>query len=65
MGALHRGHFSLINQAKLKSDFVIASIFVNPTQFVEGEDFANYPRTLDSDINLLSELDIDLYLDSI
>ena len=60
MGNLHKGHLSLIEKAKKISDYVVVTIFVNPTQFVEGEDFANYPRTLDSDINLLSELDVDL-----
>ena len=60
MGNLHKGHLSLVEKAKKISDYVVVTIFVNPTQFVEGEDFANYPRTLDSDINLLSELDADL-----
>ena len=60
MGNLHKGHLSLVEKAKKISDYVVVTIFVNPTQFVEGEDFANYPRTLDSDINLLSELDVDL-----
>ena len=58
MGNLHKGHLSLVEKAKKISDYVVVTIFVNPTQFVEGEDFANYPRTLDSDINLLSELDV-------
>ncbi len=60
MGNLHKGHLSIVEKAKKISDYVVVTIFVNPTQFVEGEDFANYPRTLDSDINLLSELDVDL-----
>ena len=60
MGNLHKGHLSLVEKAKKISDYVVVTIFVNPTQFVEGEDFANYPRTLDSDINLLSELDVNL-----
>ena len=60
MGNLHKEHLSLVEKAKKISDYVVVTIFVNPTQFVEGEDFANYPRTLDSDINLLSELDVDL-----
>jgi len=60
MGNLHKGHLSLVEKAKKISDYVVVTIFVNPTQFVEGEDFANYPRTLNSDVNLLSELDVDL-----
>ena len=60
MGALHMGHFSLINQAKLKSDFVIASIFVNPTQFDNKTDLANYPINLENDLKELENLDTDL-----
>ena len=60
MGNLHKGHLSLIQKARKISSYVIVTIFVNPTQFVEGEDFSKYPRTLDSDLELLSQLDIDL-----
>jgi pantoate--beta-alanine ligase len=53
MGALHEGHISLIRQAVENSDLVTCSIFVNPTQFNDPKDFARYPATLGSDLDLL------------
>jgi pantoate--beta-alanine ligase len=50
MGALHEGHARLIETARHESGFVVVSIFVNPTQFGPNEDFARYPRTLDTDL---------------
>ncbi|MEP9378096.1 pantoate--beta-alanine ligase [Aquabacter sp. CN5-332] len=65
MGALHEGHIALVKQAKALARRVVVSIFVNPTQFAPNEDFSRYPRTLERDLALLSEVDADLvYLPS-
>ena len=60
MGALHEGHLSLVRAAREKSDLVTVSIFVNPTQFGPNEDFAKYPRNLESDSALLQREKVDV-----
>lgn len=62
MGALHAGHLSLVEMAHRHSDVVIATIFVNPTQFGPREDYSRYPRTLDQDLSALSAADCNLVL---
>lgn len=60
MGALHEGHSSLVDIARRECQLVIASIFVNPTQFGPSEDLAKYPRDLDRDLALLAERACDI-----
>jgi len=65
MGALHKGHTSLIEKAKKDNDGVILSTFVNPTQFTAGEDYYSYPRDIEKDKTTASDIGVDyLFLPS-
>ncbi|MHC4294842.1 MAG: pantoate--beta-alanine ligase [Planctomycetota bacterium] len=59
MGGMHEGHLSLIEAAVSACDFVVVSIFVNPTQFAPGEDLASYPRTPEADLAACERLGVD------
>ncbi len=60
MGALHIGHICLIEKAVKGSDFVVVSIFVNPTQFGPGKDFEKYPRSFESDLEICRKAGVDV-----
>jgi pantoate--beta-alanine ligase len=60
MGALHKGHLSLVNKAKKESDYLVVSIFINPLQFGPSEDFKKYPRNIKKDKQLLKKHQVNL-----
>ncbi|MDR2457471.1 MAG: pantoate--beta-alanine ligase [Clostridiales Family XIII bacterium] len=60
MGSLHAGHLALIKQARRKTDIVVVSIFLNPTQFINEDDYKNYPINVNADIEILEKENIDI-----
>jgi pantoate--beta-alanine ligase len=62
MGALHEGHLSLVRRSRAENDRTLVSIFVNPTQFNDPSDLARYPRTVDSDLEMLRPEGVDAVL---
>ena len=59
MGALHKGHLSLLSNSIRDNDYTICSIYINPKQFDKKEDLINYPNTLDADLKVLKSIGCD------
>ncbi|MGB6037721.1 MAG: pantoate--beta-alanine ligase [Cryomorphaceae bacterium] len=59
MGALHKGHLSLVKKSSSENDITVVSIFVNPTQFNDPKDFERYPREVEQDLDLLKQVEVD------
>lgn len=62
MGNLHAGHASLFEKSKQNNDLTAVSVFINPTQFNQADDYTHYPRTLEADLNLLEDNGVDYCL---
>ena len=62
MGTLHKGHLSLVERSLVENDFTIVSIFINPTQFNDKEDLANYPKNLTKDCDFLEAISDDIII---
>ena len=60
MGFLHEGHLSLMREGRRRAEVVVASIFVNPTQFAPNEDFGRYPRAFERDCEMMKDVPVDL-----
>ncbi len=60
MGFLHDGHLSLMREGRRRAEVLVASIFVNPTQFAPGEDFARYPRSFEHDCEMMETVPVDM-----
>ena len=60
MGALHQGHADLLRRSVSENDLTVLSVFVNPTQFNDSEDFKNYPKTWDSDLAIATKAGVDI-----
>jgi pantoate--beta-alanine ligase len=60
MGFLHEGHLSLMREGRRRAEVVVASIFVNPTQFAPNEDFGRYPRAFERDCEMMTDVPVDL-----